>query len=212
MERRFPHVVGAIRWIAHFSIHHPIHKRKSSADDDRMPDIIHQWPDRQSIRLDHFYYTSTTTYFITAVVQDRQCILGSIKNNETRLSSIGLIVAHEWQETQRIRTNVDLDEWVIMPNHFHGIITIRGTDAGDPPDRPNKFRLRSNSLGSIMSQFKSITTKRIRTSGFPHFAWQRNYYERIIRDDEALESIRAYIRNNPAQWERDRNNTITAVH
>lgn len=142
-----------------------------------------------------------------------------------QLSSIGEIIADEWQKTPTIRPNVDLDEWVVMPNHLHGIIVIRDDTESDviveTPQRgvstrrgvstqsdvrTPPSRLKSNSLGSIIGQFKSVCTKRIQAQGFANFAWQERYYDHIIRDERAFERIRLYIAGNPAKWNLDRNN------
>lgn len=187
-------------------------------------------PDRQSIRLRGFDYTSSATHFVTICVEDRQCVLGNITNGIMHASPLGKIVADCWMTIPRIRPYVSLNEWIVMPNHIHGILTIMDHDRDSSPiwrvpyvskqrtmtrrashgDAPTcvapTARLQPHSLGSIIGQFKIVTTKRIRAAGFADFAWQRNYFERIVRDDRAMENIRSYIRNNPAQWERDRNN------
>lgn len=195
-----------------------------------------RFPDRQSIRLVGFDYTASATHFVTICVRDHQCVFGSIVDATMQLSEIGKIASHNWSEIARIRQCISLDEFIVMPNHIHGIITIMNrdndhsprvwrikhvpkqpvslcdterascdTERASPCDAPTAC-LKRNSLGSIIGQFKIATTKHIRAAGYPDFAWQRNYYERIIRDDRALESVCAYIRNNPANWARDRNN------
>ncbi len=108
----------------------------------------------------------------------------------------------KWQKTQNIRPNVILDEFVVMPNHIHGILIITrkisvGTPRRDVPTLP------SNSLGSIIGQFKSVCTKRIRKMGFGEFAWQGRFYDHIIQNDREFISIRNYIRRNPEKWQDD---------
>jgi REP element-mobilizing transposase RayT len=120
-----------------------------------------------------------------------------------------------------------LDEWIVMPNHFHGIIciveppveTTRRVVSNKPCEsgafvethcyaslqRKNIFGPQKNNLSSIIRGFKSITTKRIHTNGYPDFSWQPRFYDHIIRDEKGLNAIREYIHNNPAQWEYDRN-------
>jgi REP element-mobilizing transposase RayT len=129
---------------------------------------------------------------------------GEIKRND-----VGEIVAEEWQRTQEIRKNVVLDEWVIMPNHFHGIVCIVEksfveTHCNASLQWKNNFGPQRNNLSSIIRGFKSITTKRIRKIN-PDFSWQPRFYDHIIRDEKGLNAIREYIHNNPAQWEYDRN-------
>ena len=156
-------------------------------------------PDRRSIRLDGFDYRGTHSYFVTVCTHDRVPILGTINNNVIQLTPIGQMVADEWIKTPRIRPYVSLDEWIVMPDHFHGIITIHHDHRAIQRIAPTNG-LASNSLGSIIGQWKSITAKRIRASGHPDFTWQRNYYDRIIRDATAHAHVQQYIRNNPKNW------------
>ena len=123
------------------------------------------------------------------------------------LNDIGKIVADEWIKTGDIRDEIELDAWVVMPNHFHGIVMIR---RGDRPVAPTPTPLpgpRPKSIGSLMSGFKSAVTKRInkirQTPGIS--VWQRNFYEHIIRNETELGNIRQYIINNPLNWRSDEN-------
>jgi REP element-mobilizing transposase RayT len=173
---------------------------------------------RRSIRLKGYDYTQPGAYFITVVTHDRQCLFGEIVDGEMRLNEFGEIVRAEWFQTAVVRPYVVLhpDEFVVMPNHAHGIIWIVDVGAtrrvAPPPPRvaPPSVAIHPRgpipgSVGAIIGQFKSITTKRINALrnlvGQP--VWQRNYYERIIRDERALNAIRRYILNNPANWTKD---------
>ena len=149
------------------------------------------------------------------------------------LSDIGNIVSQNWKKINQIRKNISLDEFVIMPNHLHGIIIInyqmhivgapqwgalhivRAPQWGAPTKitgtKRNPF-WKPNSLGSIINQFKSACTKQIYKTGHKHFAWQRNYYEHIIRNEYELNAIREYIMNNPSNWNLDKNNPKTLNH
>ena len=127
----------------------------------------------ESARCSKWDYTSNRYYFVTICTHNRQCFFGQVINGNMQLSQIGTIVAEEWQKTGQIRPNVQLDEWVVMPDHMHGILvinnsvetcrlveTFRWNVSTDIP------RLKSNSLGSIIGQFKSVCTKQIWTAGF----------------------------------------------
>ena len=171
----------------------------------------------KSARCPNWDYTSDGYYFVTICTYNRQCFFGNVIAGKMQLSDIGLIIAQEWQKTPQIRSNVQLDEWVVMPNHLHGIIIINNpvetfrrnvstTNDDTQPKTNNKSRLKSNSLGSIIGQFKSVCTKQIWKMGFNDFRWQTRFHDHIIRDEESLHRIRQYIINNPAQWELDRNN------
>jgi REP element-mobilizing transposase RayT len=169
---------------------------------------------RRSIRLKGYDYAQAGAYFVTICTCDRECLFGEIAGSEMRLNEIGQIVAEEWIRAPQIRPYVELDEWVIMPNHMHGIIVIMeggmvGATRRVAPtttDRPTGPK--SGSLGAIIGQFKSVTTKRVNAlRGTPRVpVWQRNYYEHIIRNEDDLARVREYIANNPLQWGIDRNN------
>jgi REP element-mobilizing transposase RayT len=164
---------------------------------------------RKSIRLREYDYTNPNWYYVTICTHDKKKIFGEVENGKMILNKFGKIVEEEWIKTKEIRKNVDLDYYVVMPNHFHGII-INGANNNDVVGAirwiaPTKERitLPSGSLGAIIGQFKSKVTKRIRFEGIPEFKWQRNYYEHIIRNDHDLYNIRTYIQNNPLKWELD---------
>jgi len=126
------------------------------------------------------------------------------------LNDFGKIVREEWERTARVRPNVELGKYMVMPNHFHGILIFVNDDNIGATHRvaPTKNTLRSNSLGAVMAQFKSIVTKRINdmqnVSGCP--IWQRNYYEHIIRGEREMDRISRYIESNPSRWKDDEEN------
>jgi REP element-mobilizing transposase RayT len=173
----------------------------------------------ESARLPGWDYRTPGWYFVTICTRDRIPFLGRIVDGHVLLSPIGLIVAKEWQWTPQVRPNIVLDEWVIMPNHLHGIVVIVDPDvvAVETPrvvvETPRRGvstttttpgRLMAGSLGAIIGQIKSICTKRIRAAGHADFGWQPRFYDHIIRDDAALQRIRTYIANNPKNWTDDR--------
>ena len=179
----------------------------------------------ESMRLKGWDYAATGWYFVTLCTRGRECFFGDVKEGEMHLSEIGDIVAEEWQRTETIRPNVGLDEWVVMPNHIHGIIVIkhaaiemfRGNVPGPPEETARReetphrgvstrARLKSGSLGAIVGQFKSVCTKRIWAAKFLAFDWQPRFFDHIIRDEPSLKSIRQYIVDNPVKWEQDKNN------
>jgi len=178
---------------------------------------------RRSIRLPGYDYTQPGAYFITIVTHERMPSFGEIVDGEMRLNEYGQIVRAEWFQTAVVRPYVMLhpDEFVVMPNHVHGIIWIVDIGAAGmvgatrvgatrrvAPTTPTPRGPDAGSIGAIIGQFKSITAKRINalrdTPGAP--VWQRNYYEHIIRDDHALARIRAYTQSNPQRWFDDREN------
>ncbi len=171
----------------------------------------------KSTRLPDYDYSSNGAYYVTICTKNRECVLGEIINGKTVLSEIGKIVEYEWKQTCEIRKNVELDEYIIMPDHLHGILFIetvtrnvetprRGVSTMHIPNPHHNPEWKPNSLGSIICQFKSICTKQIRAIGFHDFAWQTRFHEHIIRDEKELNIKRRYIINNPLKWEFDRNN------
>jgi REP element-mobilizing transposase RayT len=189
------------------------------------PEIHH----RRSVRLRNFDYSQQGLYFITICVQNHICIFGNIENGEMRLNEIGEIVHNEWLKTAELRPNIQLHEYVIMPNHFHAILEITTgagramlTEAGvlpraghalplrEQPPKPytnelpqSRFQnIGKNTISSITGSFKSAVTRNIHSAGYD-FAWQRNLWEHVVRDFDDYARIAAYIINNPSRWEED---------
>ena len=168
----------------------------------------------KSTRLKNWDYSTPWWYFVTICTKDSSCYFGRINNGKIALTKTGKIVAEEWQKTEQIRQNVDLDEWVVMPNHLHGIIIITASDPVEThcnaslqnDGYKNKFGPQSNNLASIIRGFKGIVTKRIRLTTYKNFSWQTRFYDRIIRNDKALYKIRNYIHYNPEMWDKDEEN------
>lgn len=166
----------------------------------------------ESARLNGWDYSAEGYYFVTVCTRARVCFLGDVIEAEMRLSPIGEIVAEEWLKTQEVRKNVRMDEWIVMPNHVHGIIVIEyalkspdvETSRWDVSTNPS--RLKPNTIGSMIGQIKSNATKRIRAAGFVDFDWQERFWDEIIWDVRGLNNVRDYIRNNPAKWQDDRDN------
>ena len=165
----------------------------------------------ESSRLREWDYSIPWWYYITISTKNFEICFGEIKNSNVILNELGKVVEEEWNKTKKIRENVDLDRYVIMPNHFHGITIIKDVETSrrgvsrekETDQRPVSTNLKRDSLGSIIGQFKSICTKRIRKLGFENFQWQQRFYDHIIRDENDLRSIRTYIQNNPVKWEMD---------
>ena len=163
---------------------------------------------RRSIRLQGYDYASAGAYSVTLVTRDRQCLFGDIVDGQTRLNFWGQIARDEWEKSAQIRKEIDLDVFVVMPNHIHGIIVF--TDAPERATRrsPLQSGPTRRSLGAFVGGFKSVVTKRVDelrgSPGMP--VWQRNYFEHVIRNEDSLIRMRRYILDNPAKWEFDREN------
>lgn len=183
---------------------------------------------RRSIRLKNYDYSSEGLYFITLCSEDRKNIFGEISDGELILNPLGEIAKEEWLRTPKIRPNLSLGEYIIMPNHLHGIIHIDYQIKKKKTENTRKFESPSQTIGAIIRGFKGATTKRINifireikdnsgsSTGELQFAptdiilsgkgsiWQRNYYEHIIKTEKAYENISNYIINNPKNWLNDK--------
>jgi REP element-mobilizing transposase RayT len=163
-------------------------------------------PSRRSIRLQGYDYADAGAYFVTVCAHLRECLFGTIAEDAIRLSAIGELVSRAWFSLPGRFSNIELDAFVVMPNHLHGIIVVeRAVKA--VAESPGRGPI-SGSLGAIVQNLKSTSAFKINrlrgTPGQP--VWQRNYYEHIIRDDRDLTRIRNYIDNNIRQWAADHEN------
>jgi REP element-mobilizing transposase RayT len=168
---------------------------------------------RRSIRLPTYDYAQAGAYFVTMVTHQRQCLFGEIVGGQMRLAAYGQVVSEQWLRSALVRGEIELDAFIVMPNHIHGIVIMRvqpmAVGAHGRAPLPSSLPYRPpRSLGSLVAGFKSAATKRINeirgTLGVS--VWQRNYYERVIRNGEELNRVRQYIIDNPAHWEQDREN------
>jgi putative transposase len=193
------------------------------------PEIHH----RRSIRLKGYDYSRSGAYFITICTRNRECLFGEIENREMRLNEFGDIVQTCWKWLGHQYEYVGIDQFVVMPNHVHGILILNHGDqhvgaVREPPLQQPPLQqpplqqppLRSSqsgqsalpvkprkSIGRLIGAYKTVSSKQINqirgTPGMP--VWQRNYYEHIIRDDQDYKCIAEYIMNNPLKWEMDEN-------
>jgi REP element-mobilizing transposase RayT len=221
---------------------------------------------RRSIRLKGYDYTQQGAYFVTICTHQRNCLFGEIVDGEIKLNTNGGIAWGSWLSIPRHFKNVELDEFVIMPNHLHGIIIIESSEvagealanqdfsqsfsevAGEALANQDFSQLFSEvagealanqdfsqqqnlssqcfaptvytgetvkingtkpqSLAAITQNYKSVSTRQINrmNKAKGNVIWQRNYYEHIIRNEEALNNIREYIVNNPINWVKDQEN------
>jgi REP element-mobilizing transposase RayT len=168
-------------------------------------------PQRRSVRLPGYDYTSPGAYFITIVTRDRQVLFGEVSLGEMHLNPYGQIVLEEWLRSGEIRSELEVEASVVMPNHLHGILVLSNVKArGTVPLRQSFAKPVSGSIPTIIRSFKAASAKRINEArGTPGLAvWQRNYHEHVVRDEKDLDRIYQYILNNPLQWELDEENPV----
>ncbi len=184
-----------------------------------------------STRLAWHNYASPGVYYVTICTEYRYECFGEIRNRKMRLNRFGEVAAKFWKELPKHHKNVDLGEYVIMPNHLHGVIFLNIPE-GVPVDKNmndtqgkcrdvalqrlcglpeqqaesqwmSNISPKSGSLSVIVRSFKSAVTNRIRQNGDPEFAWQGRFWERVIRTNREFDSISQYITGNPQNWEKD---------
>lgn len=155
---------------------------------------------RRSIRLGWYDYRWSGWYFITAVTHERQPVFAERQGTDLTLTNLGRLVDHVWAEIPRHFRHVSIDAFVIMPDHIHGIVVLHGV-----PRSPAAAGLRvsSGSLAAVVRSFKAAVSRRAGDHELhTGLLWQRNYFERIIRDERSLIRVRQYIADNPAEWLR----------
>jgi REP element-mobilizing transposase RayT len=182
---------------------------------------------RKSIRLHEYDYSSPGMYFITLCAQDKKCLFGDIVDDEMRLNEFGKIAQQQWLSIPNRFDDICLDEFIVMPNHMHGIIKIVGAPlAGALSNNvaPGNKRAPARgaptmggatvAIGVIIGAYKSLCVhqclqyiKQNNKNLILGKLWQRNYYEHIIRNEISLNKIREYIINNPIQWQFDHYNS-----
>ena len=175
-----------------------------------------------STRLQHWDYRWDGYYFITICTKDKEDYFGEIVNAEMRLSSIGIIANILWYEIKNHSKNIELDAFVVMPNHIHGILIMSDNEITAETrhalslhahtqlqtDNPTIGRRRfqnqgKNSISSIVGAYKSAVSRHAHRLGFD-FSWQGRFYDNIIRDDKSHKKIVEYVQSNPLKWEEDR--------
>ena len=181
-----------------------------------------------SARLSNWDYSSNASYFITICTANREQYLGTIINAKMQLSYIGEFAYKCWKEIPNHFPHFYLDEFVVMPNHVHGIVMIEKpyidnnsfshvvetlhalslhkTDMNDPIEKPRHPRYQNqgkNTISAMVGSFKSAVTKYSNENKL-RFGWQTRFHDHIIRDSDEFYSIRNYIINNPGNWDTDK--------
>jgi len=175
---------------------------------------------RRSIRYKEYDYTQPGAYFLTFLTWHRECIFGKITNGNIDLYDLGNITKQLWMEIPYHFPNVEIEPYVIMPNHIHGIITIiernrRGTIYRAPTKIRNSDSVEerfgkpvAGSIPTIIRSYKAAVSRRARKELGMVYIWQRNYFEHIIRDENEMNDILLYIQSNPINWLSDPEYTL----
>lgn len=163
-------------------------------------------PNRRSIRLPGWNYRTAAFYFVTICTHRRANLF-----DDPRLHAIAA-AAWAYIPQQKHAQHVALGEWVVMPNHVHGILQLKESPVAETADLPSADRLRPSpgSVGAIVGNYKMLVTKRVKAMskalGSDMNVWQRGYWERIVRNEREFRATSEYIRQNPARWQEDRDN------
>jgi len=169
-----------------------------------------------SNRLKNWDYGSNSAYFITICTKNREHFFGEINNGKMQLNELGKNAVQFWMEIPNHFPFIELGNFVVMPNHTHGILIIDkpvempnlGISTVEPqkPKPKNGGKIdewKPGTIGVIVNQYKRMVTIHNRKIN-PNFAWQSNFHDHIIRNSKSFENIQNYIENNPAQWKEDR--------
>jgi REP element-mobilizing transposase RayT len=165
----------------------------------------------ESARLKGFDYSSPGEYFVTICTGGMIEYFGEVVDDEMKRDALGEIAHQMWMHIPNHHEHVMLDEFIVMPNHVHGIIILceKDHDVANSKDVAcNVFTgisPKRGSLSTIIRSYKSGVSNWCHANGYEDFSWQPRFYDHIIRDEKGLNAIREYIHNNPAQWEYDRN-------
>ena len=177
-----------------------------------MPGNRFPFPNRQSRRLADWDYAQPGGYFITIVTQDRAKVFSVIEKGQAHLTDAEEMVRTEWEKLPGRYEGVELDEFVVMPNHLHAILFISSNIVKSGTET-KECVYPGPAIGAIIGAYKSITTlayiRGVHEHAwlpFPRRLWQRNYYDHIIRPPDELDALRTYVINNPVEWELDEEN------
>jgi putative transposase len=171
-------------------------------------------PSRRSVRHQGHNYAAPGAYFVTVCVQHRRCLFGEIADGEMHLNAAGQMVHSSWEQLPERWPCLILDAFVVMPNHFHGILWIEEDGFGlinsDGKVVGQDGHADAPTLGEVVGGWKSLTTHRyiqgVRGAGWLPFAgrlWQRSFYDHIVRDEASFWTIQEYVATNPQRWEGD---------
>lgn len=169
---------------------------------------------RKPNRLKNYDYSSAGWYYVTICTYRKSCWFGDIRDRKMKLNRYGEIVEKQWLWLEKHFEYIELDEYIVMPNHFHGILMItkyvnsgRRDNPRIVPTNTKTYQRRFNTLSKTINAFKTTSSKLIHKSGLIKFKWQRSFYDHIIRNEKNMLKIRKYINLNPIKWGFDKLNS-----
>ena len=160
---------------------------------------------RKKSRLSEYDYSLPGYYFVTICTKEKYYYFGSIENDKMKLNKIGAIAKEYWKKIPEHFQYIELDEYIIMPNHIHGIVIIN--DVGNAYMHSLQSDRTKMTLSKCIQQFKAAFTRYVNKNfSLKDFKWQQSFYDRIIRNEKELFYIRKYIKENPLKWSIEKQN------
>lgn len=156
---------------------------------------------KNSLRIQSFNYSFTGYYFVTICTKDKKHHFGEVRDEKMILTLTGKIVENCWNEIPGNFKNIALDNYVVMPNHLHGILIIQNVGVANL--RPVPTKRNQMLIPKAVREFKAAVSRQVRSEINNTFSWQRSYYDRVIRNEAELNNIRRYMANNVLKWEMD---------
>jgi REP element-mobilizing transposase RayT len=162
---------------------------------------------RRSIRHPHHNYAESGAYFITIVTHNRSAKFGRISNGQMQCNDVGEMISVQWKQLPERFERIQLDDFIVMPNHLHGILLIGMVQVHEEWLQQDG---KNPTLGRVIGAFKSLTTRaymdKVDESCWERFdrkLWQRNFHDRVIRNEQEFDRIKEYIQTNPSRWDKD---------
>ena len=170
---------------------------------------MNQLKSRKQNRLTDYDYSKNGYYYVTICTNNHVEKFGIIKDNNIILNQSGNVAKNSWLDLPNHHKNIQLDKFIIMPNHIHGIIIINNPVGNRPAcsvNMPARSGIKKDNLSTIIGSYKSTVTKQINRINDDKFKWQKSFYDHAIRRTDSLHNIRQYIVNNPIAWDNDEYN------
>ena len=175
-----------------------------------LKEALFVYPQRKGNRLDGYDYSSEGWYFITICTKDHTEWFGKVVNEKMEFNRTGELINRQWLWLKNQYNYITLDDYIIMPNHMHGMLFIKNTGRDNlrivpttTKVSPELYKRRHNLLSKAINAFKTTSSKLIHQSGILEFSWQRSFYDHIIRDEKEFNHIKKYIQENPLKWYYD---------
>ena len=167
--------------------------------------------ERKINRMEGYDYRSSGYYYVTICTKDRKEWFGKIDGRKVVLNDIGRMAEMKWKWLKEQYMYIELDEFIVMPNHIHGVIHINNVGTGRDLSLQINTMPKFKDLSGMIGAYKTVTSKEIHLFGYKEFSWQRSFYDHIVRTEYSLQKIREYIRWNPLKWDIDpENQEVTA--